>query len=150
MNDDQTQQITQPVDQPQAPTVPVSSITPTKESEPITASVSQATEYIKPSEVSPAISKEVAEAGVEAVSEVPSITPQHKEIGIEMAKESVPVATQPTGAVQLPQSQKEAEMLLKKNSDTRNSLTWLIMSLIRRFKIAYYVQHGKSNEKQTV
>lgn len=132
----------------QQPTAPAAA--PYKEAEPVAISAETPAEFVQPSEVGPSIPKEVAEAGVEAVSEVPSITPQHREIGIEPAKESVPVATQPTGAVTLPQTQKEAEILLKKNSDTRNSFTWLIMSLIRRFQIAYYAQHGKSNEKQTV
>ncbi len=116
---------------------PVSSVGPTKESEPIAIVAPEGTaEYIKPSESAPEIPKEVAEAGVEVVSEMPQLMPVHKEIGIKLAKESVPVQTQPTGAVQLPQTQHEAELLLKKNNNVNNSFTWLIAWLIRQFKMS--------------
>lgn len=116
------------------PEVPAA--TPHKEAAPV-ATAEAPIEFVQPSEVAPAISPEVAEAGVEAVAETPVVTSYHKEIGIEPAKESVPVQTQPTGAVSLPKTQQEAELLLKKNSDTNNSFTWLVTWLIRQFKLSH-------------
>ena len=131
-----------------APTNPVA--TAHKESEPISVVSPEApVEYIKPSEVvEPEIHQEVAEAGVEAVSETPHVTQQHQAIGITPAKESVPVQTQPTGVVQLPQTQQEAMHLLKKERDPKNSWPWLLTWLIRRFKIAHQAERSVSEQKK--
>lgn len=142
---DPAQQVSDPNANQQIPQVPAA--TPHKEAEPVAISTQASAEFLKPSEVAPEISKEVAEAGVEAVSETPPVTPLHKQMGIEPAKESVPVQTQPSGAVQLPQSQEEAATLLKKNSDVRNSRTWWLTWFIRQFKISHSKEAKAQEEK---
>lgn len=150
MNDPAQQPVPQiPVDQTsQQPVVPAA--TPHKEAEPVAnVPLESPAEYMKPSEVAePVIPKEVAEAGVEAVSETPSFTPAHQQAGIAPAKESVPVQTQPTDAVQLPKTQQEAMRLLKKEKDPKNSWAWLLTWIVRQFKISHNVEQSESNEKK--
>jgi len=66
--------------------------------------------------VAPQLPQEVAEAGVEVVtnSEQPQLTPAHQAVGIEPAKEAVPVVipTQPT--IQLPYTALEVKQIEKK------------------------------------
>ncbi len=95
------------------------------------------TEYIKPSgaETSPIIPPEVAEHGVEAVldHEKPKITPEHKQVGIEPAKEAVPVVTQPQGTVQLPMSEEDALNTIKTTSASE-SKHWLAVLVEKAYK----------------
>ena len=114
---DQTNQQNQPVqDQKSAPfATPAPVSLPQKEQAPVIsdASKDQAAELIKPSEEEPKIPQEVKEAGVEAVSEKPYLTEEHKALGIKHAKEGTPVSTQPSGIVKLPMSENEALKIIK-------------------------------------
>lgn len=122
----------QPIPQPQAPVS-----TPHKEAGPFhlagvhsdTSEVSsQIEELIVPSEPEPIIQDELAEHGVEAVvdHEKPKITTEHIKVGLEPAKESTPVATQPSGFVQLPMTEEEAVKTIKTTKITE-SKHWLAM-----------------------
>lgn len=83
-------------------------------------------ELIVPSEPEPIIQEELAEHGVEATKdhEKPHVTAEHRKVGIEPAKESTPVLTQPTGTVQLPMTEEEALKTIKTTS-TKDSKHWL-------------------------
>jgi hypothetical protein len=75
--------------------------------------VAPVSEFIKPSEKI-IIDKEVTEAGiVEAEREI-KIEEEHERMGIKPSAESTPVKTEPTGLVQLPMDEKEAEKQIKK------------------------------------
>lgn len=86
------------------------------------------TELIKPSEIEPQIHPEAHEAGVEKVSDIPELTKEHEKIGIQHAKESVPVSTQPTGVVQL---MEEVEAKGGKIKGDEESVHWLWVLLNR-------------------
>ena len=114
---------TQPQAQVQQPATPVG--TPQKEQQPVPSEVS---EFVKPSQVEPAIHPELAEVGVERVSEIPELTLEDKKAGLSAAKESVPVPTTPQGLVQLPMTEEEARRTIKTTnaSDSRHWLAVLV------------------------
>ena len=93
-------------------------------------------DYIKPSgpEVEPSIPPELAQH-VEAVinPERPQLTDEDKKLGITLAKETVPVATAPTGMVQLPATEEEADLKIKTTKDT-DSEHWLLVLAKKMFK----------------
>ncbi|MGA2911726.1 MAG: hypothetical protein ABSE17_03800 [Candidatus Levyibacteriota bacterium] len=69
-------------------------------------------DFVKPSETAAIKDKEVADAGiVEAEREI-KIEEEQEKIGVKAVP--APVKTEPTGAVQLPMDEKEAEKLAKK------------------------------------
>ena len=127
----------QPVASPsqtwQGQTAPAGSIQ--KEQGPVVLT-SPTAEFIKPSEQAPQISKELLEMGVESVSNVPDLTKQHQEAGIDHAKESVPVAAEPTGAVQIPMTQNQAQTNLKLHKKVSDSIVWLATLILKYFKTA--------------
>jgi hypothetical protein len=87
-----------------------------KESEPV---------HITPSEALP-LHPEVEQAGVEVTKEAPQLTAEDHAAGLSLAKESTPVSTQPSGAVQLPDgpmSQDQAQQIVK-NGNVSDSKTW--------------------------
>ena len=93
-------------------------------------------EYITPSaEVQQVeISKEVAEAGVEAVVEQQPLPPAVQKIGVHLAKEATPVSTTPSGAVQLPVTLEEAQRIVKKKQNPVNSIVWLALLIVKQFR----------------
>ncbi len=92
-------------------------------------------EVAQPAEKEPVLAPEVKEAGVEAISEAPQLTLEDKKAGIEPAKESVPVPTQPSGAVKLPPiTQEEAVHVLKNRSfhKAKKAIVWLATLFLRQ------------------
>ncbi|MFH1832893.1 MAG: hypothetical protein ABH816_01850 [Candidatus Levyibacteriota bacterium] len=129
------------VSNPSTVTEPVSPVSvPQKEivepvlNQPIASEIQE--EWVKPSQAEPEIQPEVEEAGVEKVSELPRITEEHKQVGIEHAKESTPVQTKPSGTIQLPMTEKEADSQIKstKNTDSPHWLAVLIKKIFKRLK----------------
>ncbi len=98
-------------------------------------------EFIKPSgaEASPVIPPEVAEHGVEAVvnEEAPRVTEEQRQVGIEPAKESVPVLTQPTGLVQGPMTEEEARETMKIHKKVSNSIVWLAATILKHAQMVH-------------
>ncbi|MCL5019838.1 MAG: hypothetical protein M1426_05170 [Patescibacteria group bacterium] len=123
--DDTAQKQNQGDNQVQQPLNPVS--TPQKEVEVVPAS-----DYIVPSETSPIIEKEVAEAGVKEVGKAPELTEEHFRTGIKHAPESTPVPKEPTGIVKLPMTQSQAQQQAKGNTD--DAATWLANFILRLLK----------------
>ena len=116
--------------QPVQPVVDNVSVTAAqKEYEPVSVAPVSA-ESITPSELEPQINPEVREAGVESVPHLPKLTEEHKNLGIEPAKESVPVSIQPSGKIQLP-SKKEAEDM-KKKGGSGDSFYWLATEFLKQ------------------
>ncbi|MBI1982525.1 MAG: hypothetical protein HYU49_01805 [Candidatus Levybacteria bacterium] len=107
---------------------------PQKEQQPPASSVS---EFVKPSEAEPAIHPELAEVGVEKVSEVPELTLEDKKAGLAPAKESVPVLTQPSGLIQLPMTEEEARRTIK-TTNVSDSRHWLAVLVEKMFQILKY------------
>lgn len=70
------------------------------------------------SEQSPDLHPEVKEAGVETVSQQPKLMEEAQKAGLTWAKESVPVATDPSGIVQF-------EYLKSSSGGYQNSALWL-------------------------
>ncbi len=122
-------------------TDPVSPVSPVqKEQEALIRQVGVVdTEWIKPSEKKPEIHPEIAEAGIKEVSELPELKEDHKKAGIELAKESTPVSTEPLGIVELPMTQTQASNIVKKNKDATNALVWLAILVLKQIK----KMHGK-------
>lgn len=95
-------------------------------------------EYVMPSEPEPTIHPELKEYGVEASSdaEVIKLSASQQRVGIEAAKESVPVKTSPTGAVQFP-LQGEEIVRIKKTRPVTESIRWLAELVLEELKKAY-------------
>lgn len=94
-------------------------------------------DYITPSEKAPIIEKEVLEAGVKEVGQAPKLTEEHFRTGLKHAGESTPVQTEPTGTVNLPMTQSEAEDHAKGSTD--DAATWLanfILRFLKKMRIA--------------
>jgi hypothetical protein len=89
-------------------------------------------DYIVASETAPKIEKEVLEAGVKEVGQALKLTEEHFRTGLKHAAESTPVQTEPTGAVQLPMSQSQAQQQAKGSPD--DAATWLANFILRLFK----------------
>lgn len=107
--------------QPQAvvqPVVPAGSVN--KEVGPVVVSDS---EFVKPSEAEPQISQELKESGVEAKSDKPNLTVEHRGL-VDHAGSHTPVSTTPSKTIQYPMSEEEIEKQLKAGQDD-DSGTWL-------------------------
>lgn len=128
------------VSNPPTVTEPVSPVSPPQKEqvEPVLGEnapepTAKAEEWVKPSEVEPEIHPEVEQAGIEKVSELPEMKEEHKEAGIGLAKEAIPVQTKPTGVVQLPMTEKEADRQIKSTGDT-DSPHWLAVLIKKLWK----------------
>lgn len=131
--------VVQQPQQVQPPFMPIGSMH--KEAGPSKIIEVPVSEIISPSESAPEISPEVEQAGVEVSKnvDVPDLTMHDKKAGLEHAPVIAPVPTQPSGAVQLPLTPEQATETLKKQKNTKNSVTWLAESVLRQIKI----MHGK-------
>ncbi|MDP2586085.1 MAG: hypothetical protein Q8P29_04370, partial [Candidatus Levybacteria bacterium] len=109
---------------------PAESITPigsvNKEVGPVGATTS---EFVKPSETQPQIDQGLAELGVEARKDEPSITDEHKDF-INHAGPHTPISSSPSGKVTMPMSEEEVGDMLKTGEDD-DSGKWLA-GLIRK------------------
>lgn len=123
-----------PIQPIQSPQYPVSG--PHKEAAPIMQA--PVSEYVRPTEVAPQLQPEVREAGVEVVTnpEQPQLTQEHKAVGLEPAKEAVPVVipTQPT--IQLPYTAQQAKEIEKKVpvAESRHWLAVLTEYLLKKLQ----------------
>lgn len=120
------------------PTQPISPLsTPHKEAGPVPQPEEKVQPYIEPSgaETQPVVPEELAEHGVEAVpsSEQADLTIEQRQAGIEPAKESVSVATAPTGVVKLPTID-EANHIAKTHKKVSDSIVWLAALIIKHAK----------------
>lgn len=102
--------------------------TPKKEQEPVGPS------YIEKVERQPEVPPEVAQVGVTPVTG-PTLTDEDRKVGIEEAKEEVPVATKPEGIVSLPLTEQEAKKTLRVNKNITDAIVWLANFVLRQFKI---------------
>ncbi len=121
---------------PPAQSTPVSVPGPGKEL--IHAPLAPVQEYVMPSEPEPTIHPELKEYGVEASSDAEDIrlSVSQQSVGIEPAKESVPVQTSPTGAVQFPLKGEEI-VQIKKTRPVTESIRWLAELVLEELKKAY-------------
>ena len=121
-----------PQDQKQVAPVATSVGTTQKEQGPVMRSDSETrvSEFIKPSKPELTITSELSEIGVET-QRPPAITAEHEKAGITLAKESVPVKTEPSGIVYLPMTEDEAKQTLKHAKPT-NSI-WGVAALVLKY-----------------
>ncbi|PIP74557.1 MAG: hypothetical protein CO135_04015 [Candidatus Levybacteria bacterium CG_4_9_14_3_um_filter_35_16] len=116
--------------QPQVIPMPQTGL-PQKEAEPI----AQKETFVKISEEEPIIHPEVKEAGVEKVSDKLRLEEEHLKAGIEHAKESTPVKTEPSDEVSFPMTTQKANEIVKSKKSIKNSILWLATSVLRQIKI---------------
>lgn len=105
-----------------------------KETGPASNAAAAVSEFVKPTEQAPRISPELQKAGVEHSPDtpVPKLTLEDRKAGLGLAKEHVPVITEPSGQVKLPMTQQQAKVAMhKKVSD---SVRWLAMLVLRQLK----------------
>ncbi|MDP2637646.1 MAG: hypothetical protein Q8P26_01130 [Candidatus Levybacteria bacterium] len=125
----QPQPVQKPADKPISS--PVSA--PNKEIGPVSVNSSRVNE-VSPAgpEVSHEVSQELKDIGVEEKKDRPNLTDDHKQMGINHAGASVPVATVPTRDVKLPMSEEEVAGKLKsgENDDSGKWLAGLINKVI--------------------
>lgn len=131
----------QPIDKT-TPIPPVSQAVPVspvgqmhKEQELVQTPVPEA--LVEPSETEPALHPEVEGAGVEKVSHVPDLTLEDKKAGLQLAKESTQVSTQPSGVVQLPMTEEETLKQLRFHRKVADSVSWWLISILRQFKMMH-------------
>lgn len=131
----------QPASAPQAPVQQVpSGISINKEAGP--AIMADVSEVVKPTETEPVIEdKEVKEAGVETVTDVPKLTQEHIKAGINVSSQIAPVITFHTGLVKPPLTEEEAKKILKLHKKIGNSVVWLATEVLRQFKIVKKVKN---------
>lgn len=91
---------------------------------------------VQVSEQEPHLAPEVAEAGVEVQQTHPQLTEVEQQVGVTYAAEATPVPTQPSGMVQLPMTQQEAEAVLKTKKSVRDSIRWLAALIIKQLKVS--------------
>jgi len=84
-------------------------------------------------EISPELHQET---GVEAVHETPQLTPADTQVGIQHAKESVPVSVASAGTITLPMTQQQAQQTVKSHKKVKDSLFWLAMLIMRQWQLA--------------
>jgi len=116
--------------QPQVIPMPQTGL-PQKEVEPVT----KKEPFIKASEEEPKLHPEVAEIGVETVSEKLQLEEEHQKIGMEHSKESTPVKTEPSDKVSFPMTVQKANEIVKSKKSIKNSILWLATSVLRQIKI---------------
>jgi len=107
--------------------VPIQSqlvFSPHPEQEPIAVNKESVPVFIESSHPEPELSPEVSQAGVTVVAEQPEIKPEDRLVGIEPAKEAVPVQIEPTGLVTLPMTAQKAEELLKTDHNPADARVW--------------------------
>jgi hypothetical protein len=87
-------------------------------------------------EQAPDIAEDVKEAGVEASqpTEVIRLPEEAKQVGVMPAKESVPVTTEPTGAIAIPTPVPPAQAAEEAKGDTMESRTWQATIILRVLK----------------
>ncbi len=135
--DDQSQN--QPLAAPVAPPPQVGPVQsspvspPQKEQQPV-VSLQPQEEFIKLSETEPVVHPELSEIGVEKVSEAPNLSLGDQAAGLSLAKESTPVVTNQTSAVQLPMTEQEAKKVLKMHKKIADSIVWMATLIIKHFK----------------
>jgi hypothetical protein len=95
----------QPATQPQV-TTPVGG-TGNKEVAPVS-------DYVRASEAAVIKDREVSDAGIVEVEKEIKLEEAHEKMGVRLSAESTPVKTEPSGIVQLPMDEKEAEKQIKK------------------------------------
>lgn len=109
---------------------------PNKEAGPVSSNIEST--YIEPSgaENMPDVPSELVEQGVEKSKdyERPILTEEHKNIGIQHAKESTPVITVPTGSVQVSMSEEEAEHIVKTDKKTNDGILWIATIILKHAK----------------
>lgn len=126
----QKQNLDQNNAQAQQPANPVGSTNKEAEMAPVQ-------DFISSSETSPVIDKEVKDAGVKEISEVPKLTEEHFKAGVRHAAETTPVSTEPSKTVHLPMTQNQAGEKVKGSTD--DSATWLaslIMRIIKKMRLS--------------
>ena len=85
----------------------------------------------------PEIHPELEQIDVKSVPEFPEVKPEHKAVGIEPAKESVPAQTAPSGLVQTPMTEEEARLTLKHAKPTESSFG-LATLILKFFKTIHH------------
>lgn len=68
--------------------------------------------FVMPSEQEPKLHPEVENVGVEAVTQVPEVPKEVKELGLQPSAEATKIVTEPTGVVKLPLSEDQAEQII--------------------------------------
>ncbi|CAN5126076.1 hypothetical protein BH09PAT1_BH09PAT1_4990 [soil metagenome] len=133
------QALVQPVAPVQAQPIqtPANAISgPHKEAGPVM--MAPVAEYVRPTEMAPQLQAEVAEAGVEVVNnpEQPQLTQEHKDVGIEPAKEAVPVIIPTQPSIQLPYTSLEVKNIVKKVpiSESKHWLAALTEYLLKKIQ----------------
>lgn len=87
-------------------------------------------------EVRPVVNPEAQQAGVEVVSENPSLTQQHITAGIDHSPVVQPVITQPTGIVQLPSKEEVVKELKEEpKGNSKYGMLLLILKALGRIAV---------------
>lgn len=109
-NNVQPQPVVPPPVQPPVPAQPQTSSVGTANKE---VGVAPVGDYVRASEAAVIKDREVSDAGVVEVEKEIKLEEAHEKMGVRLSAESTPVKTQPSGMVQLPMDEKEAQKVIK-------------------------------------
>lgn len=109
-------------------------------------SVASSEPVVKPSEAQPTLHPEVHESGVRSLPSTPPITQDQINVGIQSAKESTPVITQPSGIITLPLNEQKAKEIINHDKNTQDSAVWLATLIIHELHAQALKKQGEKNE----
>ncbi len=141
VNNEGVQQNNPPIANPLATPAPLSeAAAPHAEHEPL-PSIGKS-EWNSLSEVSPQISQEVKDAGVEVVHPNPQVSVQAQAVGVTPAKEETPMMVD-EDFMRSPISLVKAEEILRTDKNGDDSLRWFATLVVREMAIAHMKQMSK-------
>jgi len=99
------------------------------------AELAPVADFVKPTETPAIKDKEVAEAGVSEVSQRVELSREHELMGLRHAAETTPVKIDnPIEKVQLPLDQTQAQQVVKTNKNSKSSIVWMAILMLKHFK----------------
>lgn len=127
------------------PEDPISDSGKSKEAEPVPSLSADLSEVMQPTERDVELEPDMIDAGIEAIKNMPQVPPEAVSVGIQPAKESVPIATQTPTNTKPQITKDQAEEVNKKPlimQDASQSVLWL-----RYLWLRYYALLDKNNKK---
>lgn len=107
------------------------------------AEVAAVSDFVTLSEKPAIKDKEVVEAGVAEVAQGVELSKVHEQIGVKRSAETTPVKIEPSEAIQYPLNQAQAQQIVKTNKNSKSSIIWLAILMLKHFKKIHRKLLGK-------
>lgn len=107
------------------------------------AEVASVSDFVTLSEKPAIKDKEVVESGVAEVSQGVELSKVHEQIGVKRSAETTPVKIEPSETIQYPLNQAQAQQIVKTNKNSKSSIIWLAILMLKHFKKIHRKLLGK-------